>query len=97
MTIKLISIAAAAALALNLGTPAATAGSDLEAALAAGGWSGAGYYGITDDDRVCLSMAKDKGRLRCLTLLEQDGKIVKYRTDGSAGFEMLEFHDGKTF
>ncbi|MFQ5565645.1 MAG: hypothetical protein ACE5EU_04710 [Paracoccaceae bacterium] len=139
MTAKLISIAAA--LTLALGAPAATAGSDLEDALAAGatrlsadeiatrivgktvsaalgekrflfyysadnvltgqlvggGWSGSGYYGITDDDRVCLSMAKDKGRLRCLTLLEQDGKIIKYRTDGSASFEMLEFHDGKTF
>jgi hypothetical protein len=69
----------------------------LSGQLVGGGWSDNGYYGITDDNRVCLSMTKDKGRLRCLTLLEQDGKIRKYRTDRSASFEMLEFNDGKTF
>ena len=32
----------------------------LSGKLDGGGWSGAGYYGITDNDRVCLSMAYDR-------------------------------------
>ena len=31
----------------------------LSGKLIGGGWSGTGYYGITDDDRVCLSMSKE--------------------------------------
>lgn len=62
-----------------------------------GDWSDTGYYGITDDDRVCVSITKDKGRLRCLTVVEQDGTLRKYNTAGKATFELLEFHDGKTF
>ena len=62
--------------------------------LIGGNWSGKGYYGITDDNRVCLSMSKDKGRLRCMTLLKQDGVVRKYRVDGSMGFELLEFQEG---
>ena len=62
-----------------------------------GNWSDAGYYGITDDDRVCLSMSKDKGRLRCLTLVELSGIIRKYNSAGKATFTMLEFRNGKTF
>jgi len=65
--------------------------------LIGGEWSDSGYYGITDDNRVCLSMSKDKGRLRCLTLLEQDGQVRKYNTAGKMAFELLAFHDGKTF
>jgi hypothetical protein len=65
--------------------------------LVGGDWSDSGYYGITDDDRVCLSMTKDKGRLRCLTLVERGGVVVKYDTNGKATFELLEFRDGKTF
>jgi hypothetical protein len=62
-----------------------------------GGWSGEGYYEITDDDRVCLSMTSDKGRLRCLTLVETDGTIRKYDSTGNVSFELLGFQDGKTF
>ena len=62
-----------------------------------GGWSGSGYYGITDDDRVCVSMSKDKGRLRCMAVLEQNGTVKKYRTNGKMTFELLEFDDGKMF
>ena len=69
----------------------------LSGMLIGGGWSDTGYYGITDDNRVCLSMSQDKGRLRCLTLLEQNGAVKKYRTDGKMSFELLEYNEGKTF
>ena len=54
-----------------------------------------GYYGITDDDRVCVSMAKDKGRLRCMSLLEMDGTVKKYDTAGKVTFVLIEFQEGK--
>ena len=66
----------------------------LSGKLDGGGWSGAGYYGITDDDQVCLSMAKDKGRLRCLTLMKLEGEVKKYNVDGKMTFELLEFRSG---
>lgn len=66
----------------------------LSGKLIGGGWSDTGYYGITDDDRVCLSMSKDRGRLRCLTLLKQDGAVKKYNTNGKMTFELLEFREG---
>ena len=66
----------------------------LSGKLIGGDWSGAGYYGITDDDRLCLSMSKDKGRLRCVTLLRLDGSVRKYNVDGKMTFELLEFRDG---
>ncbi|RMH34741.1 MAG: hypothetical protein D6690_10085 [Nitrospirae bacterium] len=70
----------------------------LSGKLIGGGWSDTGYYGITDDNRVCLSMSKDKGRLRCLTLLrEQDSTVKKYNVDGDMTFELLEFQEGKAF
>jgi hypothetical protein len=62
-----------------------------------GDWSDTGYYGITDDDRVCLSMTNDNHRLRCLVLVEQGGTIRKYNSDGEATFELLEVRDGKLF
>jgi hypothetical protein len=66
----------------------------LSGQLIGGGWSAAGYYGLTDDDRVCLSMGKDQGRLRCLTLLRLDGAVSKYNVDGKMTFELLEFQNG---
>ena len=66
----------------------------LSGKLIGGDWSGAGYYGITDDDRLCLSMSKDKGGLRCVTLLRLDGSVRKYNVDGKMTFELLEFRDG---
>lgn len=59
-----------------------------------GDWSDTGYYGIADNDRVCLSMSNDEGRLRCLSLLEVDGRLVKYNSAGEKTFELLEFQDG---
>ena len=61
-----------------------------------GEWADRGYYGITDDSRVCLSMTPDKGRLRCLTLVRQDDVISKYTTSGEKSFELLAFEDGNT-
>lgn len=66
----------------------------LSGKLVGGGWSDSGYYGITDDDRVCLSMTKDKGRLRCLTLMKLEGEVKKYNVDGKMTFELLEFQSG---
>lgn len=66
----------------------------LSGKLVSGDWSDAGYYGITDDDRVCLSISKDKGRLRCLTLLRLDGVVRKYNVDGKMTFELLEVQEG---
>ena len=66
----------------------------LSGKLIGGDWSDTGYYGITDDDRVCLSMSKDKGRLRCLTLLRLDGAVRKYNVTGDMTFELLEFQEG---
>jgi len=66
----------------------------LSGKLIGGNWSGTGYYGITDDNRVCLSMKKDKGRLRCLALLRLDGTVRKYTVDGKMTFELLEFQEG---
>ena len=54
----------------------------LSGKLIGGNWSDTGYYGITDDNRVCLS------------LLEHNGAVRKYRVDGAMSFELLEFRDG---
>ena len=69
-------------------------GNNLHGQLKGGGWSDTGYYGITDDDRICLSMTKDKGRLRCLTLMKLNGDVKKYDVDGKLTFELLEFQSG---
>ena len=62
-----------------------------------GGWSDSGYYGITDEDSICLSMTKDEGRLRCMTLFSQDGTTRKFNAKGEATFELVEIKKGKTF
>ena len=67
----------------------------LSGKLIGGGWSDTGYYGITDDDRMCVSISKDKGRLRCLTLLALNGAVKKYNTKGVMTFEFLGFKKGK--
>jgi hypothetical protein len=69
----------------------------LSGKLIGGKWSGSGYYGITDDDRVCVSMGQDKGRLRCMALLAQNGTVKKFNTAGKMTFELHKFDDGKMF
>jgi len=59
-----------------------------------GDWSDTGYYGIADNDRVCLSMSHDEGRLRCVSLLEVDGRLVKFDSAGEKTFELLDIQDG---
>lgn len=66
----------------------------LSGKLVGGDWSDSGYYGITDEDKVCLSMTKDKGRLRCLTLMKLDGSVQKYNSKGKMTFELLEIQTG---
>lgn len=66
----------------------------LTGTMVGGDWSDTGYYGIADNDRVCLSMSKDDGRLRCLSLLEVDGQLTKFNAAGEKTFELLEFQDG---
>ena len=63
--------------------------------LIGGDWSDQGYYGIADTDQVCLSISKDQGRLRCITLLRhEDGVVRKYNSQGEMTFELLEFDEG---
>ncbi|MDP4531722.1 MULTISPECIES: hypothetical protein [Marinobacter] len=62
--------------------------------LVGGNWSGTGYYGVTDQDSVCLSMAQDKGRLRCMTIMKQNGAFRKYSATGKLTFELLEVRTG---
>lgn len=63
--------------------------------LIGGDWSDQGYYGIADTDQVCLSITKDQGRLRCITLLRhEDGVVRKYNAQGQMTFELLEFEEG---
>ncbi len=59
-----------------------------------GDWSDSGYYGITDDDRICLSMTPDKGRLRCMSLVARDGIVQKFNSAGELTFELLSFEEG---
>ena len=59
-----------------------------------GEWSDAGYYGITDGDKVCLSMTPDKGRLRCMSLVARDGVVQKFNAAGELTFELLSFEEG---
>jgi len=61
-------------------------------------WADTGYYGVTNDDRVCLSWSKsDKGRLRCWTVLVVDDVIEKFNPDGSLDGMLPRIQDGKTF
>jgi hypothetical protein len=66
--------------------------------LIGGDWSGTGFYGVADDDQVCLSwQGRDEGRLRCLYLLEIDGTPHKFRADGSRAGALVRLEDGKVF
>lgn len=56
-----------------------------------GGWSGAGTYAITDTDQVCVSMAADKGRYRCMTAVRHGNVIQKFNASGKMTFELLDF------
>ncbi len=59
--------------------------------LANGGWNGAGAFAITDTDKVCVSMAADKGRYRCMTVLRVGDLVQKFSADGKRTFELHSF------
>ncbi|MBO9436862.1 hypothetical protein J7394_21865 [Ruegeria sp. R13_0] len=56
-----------------------------------GGWNGAGAFAITDTDKVCVSMAADKGRYRCMTVLRVGDSVQKFSADGKRTFELHSF------
>ena len=55
-----------------------------------GGWKGSGAFAITDTDHVCVSMAADKGRYRCLTVVRDGDLVQKFNVNGKKTFELLE-------
>ncbi|UWQ55472.1 hypothetical protein [Leisingera caerulea] len=71
------------------------AGNQLFGELQGGGWSGAGSYAITDGNQICVSMPKDGGRYRCLTLVRTGGTVRKYNAEGKASFEILAAEDAR--
>ncbi|WP_138933497.1 hypothetical protein [Roseovarius arcticus] len=63
----------------------------LDGELTNGGWKGTGTYAITDNNQVCVSMAADKGRYRCLTAVRVGETVQKFNVDGKMTFELLGF------
>ena len=71
--------------------------SELAGKQVGGDWSATGYYGISDDNTICLSWQSDKGRLACRSVLVKDGDIKKYKVDGSLLGSITKLEEGKTF
>jgi len=66
--------------------------------LVGGGWNGEGFYGVANDDQICLSWdGQDKGRLRCLHVVVLDGVPHKFRADGSLMGRIVAWEDGRAF
>lgn len=63
----------------------------IDGELQGGGWSGSGAYAITDSDQVCVSMAKDAGRYRCLTVVKNGDVVRKYTARGKLAWELTGF------
>lgn len=63
----------------------------LDGELTNGGWKGSGAFAITDSDQVCVSMAADKGRYRCLTVVRSGERVQKFNVEGKMAFELLGF------
>lgn len=63
----------------------------LDGELTNGGWKGSGVYAITDNNQVCVSMAADKGRYRCLTAVRVGETVQKFNVDGKMTFELVGF------
>lgn len=55
-----------------------------------GGWQGSGAFAITDTDNVCVSMAADKGRYRCLIVVRNGDAVHKFKSKGKMTFELLK-------
>ena len=63
----------------------------LDGELTNGGWKGTGTYAITDNNQVCVSMAADKGRYRCLTAVRVGETVQKFNVEGKMTFVLLGF------
>ncbi len=63
----------------------------LQGELTNGGWQGSGAYAITDNNQICVSMAADKGRYRCLTVVRNGKAVQKFNVEGKMVFELLGF------
>jgi hypothetical protein len=62
----------------------------LKGELQGGGWSGTGHYAITDGNEICVSMAQDAGRYRCLTVVRHGDSLRKFDARGEKTFDLLE-------
>lgn len=67
----------------------------LSGELTNGGWKGSGAFAITDTDQVCVSMAADNGRYRCLTVVRDGDLVQKFNADGQKTFELLKVEPSK--
>lgn len=63
----------------------------LHGELVNGRWSGTGAFAITDANQVCVSMAADKGRYRCLTSVRVGETVQKFDANGEMTFELIGF------
>lgn len=71
-------------------------GNEVAGKLIGGDWSDTGFYGVADNDTICLSWDnRDKPRLRCLHVLLVDGVVKKFKADGSLSGSIVKFEDGK--
>lgn len=66
-------------------------GNIVQGELLNGGRSGAGAFAITDTNQVCVSMAADKGRYRCLTAVRNGDVVHKFNAAGDMAFELVAF------
>ena len=72
-------------------------GNELAGTMIGGNWSDTGFYGIADNNTICLSWNnRDKPKLRCMSVLLVDGVVKKYNADGSLSGSIVQFEDGKT-
>lgn len=71
-------------------------GNDLAGKMVGGDWSDTGFYGVANDDSICLSWEhSDKPRLRCMDVLIVDGVAKKFKADGSLSGSVVKFEEGK--
>ncbi len=69
---------------------------DIAGKMIGGNWSDTGFYGIADNNTICLSWnGSDKPRLRCMHVLLVDGVVTKFTADGSLSGSIVKFEDGK--
>ncbi len=56
-----------------------------------------GFHAVNDRDQVCLGwQGRDLPRLRCMDVLLIDGKLHKFKADGSLSGHISEIADGNT-